>query len=65
MSDPRHTHRQLWLIAQRFIVTLFNLFGAPEAIAARHTIMRDEWRLIGKWLRAGEALVRHRKSDTR
>lgn len=58
MSDPRQPRRQLWLIAQDFIVTLFNLFGQPEAIAARHTIMRDEWRLINSWLRAGEALMR-------
>ena len=58
MSDPRQPRRQLWHIAQDFIVTLFNLFGQPEAIAARHTILRDEWRLITSWLRAGEALMR-------
>jgi hypothetical protein len=58
MSDPHHPRRQLWLIAQRFITTLFNLFGEPAEIAARHTILRDEWRIILSWLRAGEALMR-------
>jgi len=58
MSEPDHPRRQLWLIAQQFILTLFDVFGAPEVIAARHTLVRAQWRLLAKWLRAGEALMR-------
>ena len=58
MTDIRHARRELWLIAQNFIATLFNVFGAPEEIAERHTFLRREWTLIAKWLRAGEALLR-------
>ena len=58
MTDTRQTRRHLWLVAQDFINVLFSIFGQPEVIAERHTIMRDEWRLLSKWLRAGEALMR-------
>ncbi|QGZ93264.1 hypothetical protein [Terricaulis silvestris] len=58
MFDTRHTNRRHWQIAQDFILTLFNLFGAPQEIAAEHTLLRDQWRLITKWLRAGETLMR-------
>jgi hypothetical protein len=58
MTDIRQTRRPLWLIAQDFINVLASLFGRSEEIAARHTILRPEWRLIGHWLRAGEALMR-------
>lgn len=58
MFDSRHTNRHHWQIAQDFILTLFNLFGAPQEIAAEHTLLRDQWRLITKWLRAGETLMR-------
>lgn len=58
MTDTRQTRRPLWLIAQDFINVLFSIFGQPEEIAERHTIMRDQWQLLSKWLRAGEALMR-------
>ncbi|PZO52655.1 MAG: hypothetical protein DCF16_09090 [Alphaproteobacteria bacterium] len=58
MTDIRQTRRSLWLIAQSFINVLASIFGRSEEIAARHTILRDEWRLICQWLRAGEALMR-------
>ena len=58
MTDIRQTRRSLWLIAQSFINVLASIFGRSEEIAARHTILRDEWRLICEWLRAGEALMR-------
>jgi hypothetical protein len=57
--DSHQTNRPLWLIAQGFIQTFFSLFGAPEEIAAEHTLLRDRWKLIAKWLRGGEALMRH------
>ena len=58
MSDLRQPRRALWLIAQSFLKLLFALFGAPEEIAARHTLVRKHWALLGQWLRAGEALMR-------
>ncbi len=58
MTDIRQNRRPLWLIAQDFINVLFSIFGQPEEIAARHTMMRDQWQLLSKWLRAGEALMR-------
>ena len=38
--------------------TLYNLFGAPEDLAARHTLLKKERDLVLDWLRAGEALMR-------
>lgn len=58
-SPVTHAPRSLWEAAHALIVTIFNLFGAPEAIAARHTLQRKERSLILDWLRAGEAMVRH------
>lgn len=58
MFDIRQSRRALWLIVQDFLNLLFALFGAPEEIAARHTLARAHWALLAKWLRAGEALMR-------
>ena len=41
------------------ISTIFALFGGPSAIAAQHTHRKSERTLLLKWLRAGEALMRH------
>ena len=57
-SETRHAPLALWRIAQAFINTLYNLFGAPEDLAARHTLMKKERDLVLDWLRAGEALMR-------
>ncbi|MEZ6022576.1 MAG: hypothetical protein R3C16_03985 [Hyphomonadaceae bacterium] len=62
MSDtepaPRTAPRQLWLIAQTFLGVLHMLFGAPEDVAARHTLTRAAHTLMASWLRVGEALMR-------
>jgi hypothetical protein len=73
MSSTEHprSHRQsreaaaartgslaLWAIAETFLTTLFALFGAPEEIAARHTLAARPRALLLAWLRAGEALMR-------
>jgi hypothetical protein len=58
MFDIRQSRLQLWAIAQHFLGVLFDLFGAPEVIAARHTLRRSEWAMLAKWLRAGEAMMR-------
>jgi hypothetical protein len=54
-----HAPPQLWAAARALIVTIFNLFGAPEKIAAQHTHSLRERSLILTWLRAGEAMIRH------
>ncbi len=54
----RHAPRELWLIAQAFLMTLYNLFGAPEDVARRHTLAVKAHKMLASWLRAGEALLR-------
>lgn len=49
----------LWAAARALITTIFALFGEPARIAAQHTHRQSERRLLLKWLRAGEALMRH------
>ena len=41
------------------IQTIFALFGDPAHIAWQHTHRKSERTLLLKWLRAGEALMRH------
>jgi len=48
----------LWRAAEALITALFNLFGAPEQIAAQHTLTKDTRALLLTWLRAAEAIVR-------
>ncbi len=54
----RHAPRELWLIAQAFLNALYNLFGAPEDVAARHTLALKAHKMLASSLRAGEALLR-------
>jgi hypothetical protein len=56
---PRHAPLALWRIAQYFVHAFFNLFGAPEAIAAQSHLYDDDRELMLSWLRTGEALLRH------
>lgn len=49
----------LWAAARALISTIFALFGEPARIAAQHTHRKSERTLLLKWLRAGEALMRH------
>jgi len=48
----------LWRIAEAFLHTLHNLFGAPEDVAFRHTLTRAPYLLLLSWIRVGEALLR-------
>jgi hypothetical protein len=58
-AEPvRNAPIALWRIAQAFITTLFNVFGAPEEIAAQDTLTPKSHRLLCDWLRVGEALLR-------
>lgn len=38
--------------------TLFNLFGAPEDVAFRHTLTRAPYALMLSWIRCAEAMLR-------
>jgi hypothetical protein len=58
-SPVTHAPRSLWEAAHALIVTIFNLFGAPEAIAAQSVFTAKQRDLLLGWLRAGEAMVRH------
>ena len=49
----------LWAAARALISTIFALFGEPSHIAWQHTHRQSERRLLLKWLRAGEACLRH------
>lgn len=49
----------LWAAARALISTIFALFGEPSYIAWQHTHRKAERTLLLKWLRAGEALMRH------
>jgi len=49
----------LWAAARTLISSIFTLFGGPSDIAAQHTHRKSERTLLLKWLRAGEALMRH------
>lgn len=49
----------LWAAARALISSIFMLFGDPSDIAAQHTHRKSERTLLLKWLRAGEALMRH------
>ncbi len=62
MSSPapiRHAPPLLWAAARVLIGTIFALFGDPSHIAWQHTHRKAERTLLLKWLRAGEALMRH------
>lgn len=58
-QDHRRAPLELWRAAGALLRTLFNLFGAPEELAAKHTLTAPAYRLILNWLRCAEALMRH------
>ena len=54
----RHAPIALWRVAEAFLHTLHNLFGAPEDVAFRHALTRGPYLLLLSWIRVGEALLR-------
>lgn len=48
----------LWRIAEAFLRFMFVLFGAPEEVAASHTLSRKRALQLRDWLAAGEAMLR-------
>jgi hypothetical protein len=57
-TPPRHAPIALWQAAHALLTALFNLFGAPEQIAAQGTLTKPARALLLTWLRAAEAIVR-------
>jgi hypothetical protein len=57
-APHRHAPLALWRIAQGFLNVLYATFGAPEEVAARHTLTRHAHALMAAWLRAAEMLMR-------
>lgn len=49
----------LWAAARALIQTILTIFGDPARIARQHTHRQSERTLLLKWLRAGEAMMRH------
>lgn len=48
----------LWRAAGAFMHILHALFGAPEHVAAKHTLLLKAHQLMASWLRCGEAMMR-------
>jgi hypothetical protein len=46
------------VVAEAFMHILHALFGAPEQVAKRHTLLLPAHQLMASWLRAGEAMMR-------
>src|SRR5262245_6850548 len=57
-ASERHAPLALWRVAQAFLQTLAALFGAPEDVAARHTLTSKAHAFMAGWLRCAEALMR-------
>jgi len=61
-NEPAPDHRfapiTLWRVASRLMVTLFNLFGEPQELAFRHTLVARDYKAALNWLRSVEALFR-------
>ena len=57
-ATVRNAPIALWRVAEAFLHTLHNLFGAPEDVAFRHTLTRRPYRLLLSWIRVGEAMLR-------
>ena len=54
----RHAPIALWRVAEAFMHTLYALFGAPEDVAAEHTLTRAAHTLMASWIRCAEAMLR-------
>jgi hypothetical protein len=57
-ADHRYVPIALWRVASRLMLTLFNLFGEPDALARQHSIGAKDYKLACDWLRTVEALFR-------
>ena len=57
-ADHRNAPITLWRVASRLMITLFNLFGEPDALAHQHSMSARDYKLACNWLRSVEALFR-------
>jgi hypothetical protein len=57
-SPARIAPLALWRVAQAFLHTLYNLFGAPEDVAREHTFTAKAHEQLASWLRCAEAMLR-------
>jgi hypothetical protein len=57
-ANHRNAPIALWRVASRLMITLFNLFGEPQELAFRHTLIARDYKLACNWLRTVEALFR-------
>jgi len=46
-------------MAETLLHQIYVLFGAPEDVAAKHTLTRKAYLLLLPWIRCGEAMLRH------
>jgi hypothetical protein len=56
--DHRNAPIDLWRRMREFLCECFGLFGEPQELADRHTLLFKDYKLIVPWLRAAEALIR-------
>jgi len=56
--DQRFAPIALWRVASRLMITLFNLFGEPQDLAFRHTLVARDYKAALNWLRSVEAMFR-------
>lgn len=57
-DSVRHAPLALWRAAQAFLGVLHMLFGAPETVAAKHTLTGKAHAHMASWLRSAEAMLR-------
>lgn len=57
-APTRHAPLALWRAAQAFLLAIHALFGAPQEIAARHTLTGKVHGQLAAWLRCAEAMLR-------
>jgi len=57
-EDHRNAPIALWRVVSRLLITLFNLFGEPQELAFRHTLVARDHKAALNWLRTVEALFR-------
>jgi hypothetical protein len=58
IAAPRAAPLVLWRAAGAFLTLLYNLFGAPEDVAAQHTLTGQAHAQLAAWLRCAEAMLR-------
>lgn len=58
MTSTRHAPLDFWRAAEYILNVIFNLFGEPQDIAQNPWVAPKTHKLIARWLRGAEALLR-------